>query len=254
MKKIIQKKAIIGWLLFLFFTVACATTPKQTFDFNTLLQPNPNLPRFEDVETIGRLAVQRLITAMPQLTQTFLTYDTFTVTSATVTIFTKFPIEQVAADPVFSEIGLYCLAHQWGRTQIILDYVNRYDKLLVQRYEYLKQHKSRLGQSNFFHILGLVGSGMLSTSTDSGQRLAGALGFMYNQQAIQINQQMAQMYQQKSENIEDLRLQVSQLKQQLISYSNFLKKYVDWVLIEVREESEKLSPETVRILEAKAIL
>lgn len=254
MKEITQRKAFIGWLLFLFLIVACATTPKQTSDLNTLLQPNPNLPRIEDVETIGTLAVQRLIAAMPQLTQTFLASDTFTITSVTVTIFTKFPIEQVAADPVFSEIGLYCLAHQWGRAQILLDYINRYDKLLVQRHDELKQRKKDIAWSNFILGLSSMCYGMSNVYATPGQRLSNELGLMRNLQVFQIGQQLSEVYQQRSQNIEDLRLQIGLLKQQLISYSNFLKKYVDWVLIEVREESQKLSPEAVKILEAKAVL
>lgn len=253
MRKIIQKEVYAVWLLLLLFPIACATTPKQTLDINTLLQPNPNLPQIEQVEIIGTLAVQRLIAAMPKQTHIFLAIDTFTITSTMVTIFTKFPTEQVAADPVFSEIGLYCLAHQWGRTQILLDYIYRYDKLLTQRYEELRRQKKAIAWSNFFYGLSSMSYGMSNADATPGQRLSNELGLMRNQQAIQINQQLSEVYQQRSQNIEDLRLQIGQLKQQLISYSNFLKRYVDWVLNEVREESEKLSPEAVRILEAKVI-
>jgi hypothetical protein len=71
---------------------------------------------------------------------------------------------------------------------------------------------------------------------------------------MQVNQQMHQLSKQQSQSIEDLRLQVGQLKQQLISYSNLLEIYVEWLLGAGREQSKQVSSEALQILEARAVL
>ena len=56
----------------------------------------------------------------------------------------------------------------------------------------------------------------------------------------------------EGQSLEDVRLQSSMLRQQLVSYSNLLEIYRDGLFDAERDLVEQLYPEAMRILEAKA--
>jgi len=231
---------------------ACATT--QPVDLNAFLVPDPRLPRLEHVELMATLAIQKVVAAAPGAAQALQAADSFAATSAFVTILFRTPIDQLAATPAAFEVALLSLAHQWGRTQIVLDYVSRYDKLLAARHEELKRKQRDIAWSNFFLGLSTVAYGISNAYTDPMQRLSNELGLARNQQAMELNQKLSTLYESRGQNLEDTRLQLAQVKQTLISYSNLLEIYVRWLLSTARDRAERLSPEAVRILEVKALI
>src|SRR5215471_10152602 len=78
-------------VLSLIFSVlsGCATTRPVNFD--TLLQPDPGLPRLEYVEVMGTLAVQRAIAAAAEQARGLQGVDLYTATPALVTVLFRLP-------------------------------------------------------------------------------------------------------------------------------------------------------------------
>lgn len=232
--------------------IACATT--STTDLSALLEPDPRLPRKEHIEAIGVLAVQRVVATAPQAAQILAPYDLNTVTASLITLLFRNPVEQLAANPTAFEIAAYSLAHQWGLTQITLDYVARYDRLLTVRYEDVKRKKAGMAWSNFFLALSSMGYSLSRSSGPPSLALSNEIGISRNQQAMQLNTLMADSYQQRIESLEEFKLRVTQLKVELVSYSNLLEIYRGWLFKAQADQQRNISPDARQILEAKASL
>lgn len=241
---------LVGILTALLALSGCATIP--SVDLTTLLQPDPRLPRKEHIEAIGTLAIQKVVALAPQAAQTLAAYDLNTVTASVVTIMFRSPPDQLVANSDIFEIATYALAHQWGLTQITLDYVVRYDRLITARYEDLKRQKASKAWSNFFFALSSMGYALSNTSAPPSLALSNQLGISHNQQAMQLNTLMADAYQQRMETVEELKLQIGRLKQELVSYSNLLEIYRGWLLKAQQDQKRDMIPDAKRILEAKA--
>ena len=231
--------------------IGCATT--SPLDLATLLEPDPRLPKKEHVQAVGTIAIQRLVALSPKAAEIISKHDLYTVTGGLVTAMFRFPVEQLAADPPLFELTAYALAHQWGLTQLALDHVARYDRLITHRYEELQQKKAAMAWSNFFYALSTMGYAMSTVSAAPTQRFSNELGISRNQQAMQVNNLMAEYYQQRIETLEEFKLQVSRLKPELVSYSNLLEIYRGW-LFKAQEDHHRhpLPHDAKQMLEVKA--
>lgn len=236
-------------LLVIVAASACATPGA---DFEQLLEPDPSLPRPERVHVMGTLAAQRLVAAVPDLSSKVQQADLFTVTATLVDYMFKMPTEDLVASPEAFEITLYALAHQWGLCQLAVDHVDRYDRLFEARYEELKRQQRSLAWSNFFLGLSSMGYAMSNANATPTQQLSNELGMSRNQEAMQLNQLMNEQYRQQAGSLEELRIQITQIKQELVAYSNLLEIYRDWMMEAAAAKIAELSPEAQRILEAKA--
>lgn len=173
------------------------------------------------METLALQAVGRYV---PAAHAEFITVDTLTATAVLVEYMFKNPIEQVIADPGTSEVALFALAHQWGRTQIQLDYINRYDKLVEHRHAEIQDRKRSLALASFFPALSSASHGMANgyNLTDA-QRLSSEPGIQRNSETIQANNALAGALDGEGKSCEDIRLQISQTKQQLLPIPTYWK-------------------------------
>lgn len=91
-------------------------------DLAVLLRPDPALPTLERVEAIAaRLGAPGHPGGVPR-------EQLFGYTALTVDEMARRPLDQVVERWLF--LYLHALAHQWGRTQILLDYLRRYQALV----------------------------------------------------------------------------------------------------------------------------
>ncbi len=240
----------------LIFIGGCKTTPQPRLDVDALMKSDPRLPSMAVVEATGTLAVQRVVAINPEYISVVSQQDTYTTTNTLVTTLFKIPIEQLISEPVALEIALLSLAHQWGRVQIQLDQINRYEYIAKHREAKLEAKKKSLFWSNMALAMssGMAAGQNSNPDTSYGQRLSNEMAMNRNQQTSLTNRQVQENYDKQGQSIESIRVQIAEFKSQLLAYSEVLEIYANWLMKGARAQAEVLSADAVQILEIKANL
>ncbi len=218
---------------------------------SALLRPDPALPSLASVEAVGA-AARGEPKKGSSAAQPF--GDRFVWTQGMVNIYRKQSLERLGTAPLRS------LAHQWGRTQILLDYLRRYDALLVQ---------VEAGDADWDGDLDLVLRALRSASfgveddaPDKYEQLAlalpggrGSLAGHYRRprrpDEVHPNLLLRPLYPARGD-VAASRAAVAEARRQLRIRSLQLEDYARQFLARWRGPAMRSSPEAVRILETRA--
>lgn len=196
--------------------------------------------------------MQRLTALAPKAAEVFQSVDVPSATEVIVKVLFRNPVERIVSDEGTFEITALALAHQWGRTQLALDTVLRYERLFTQRHADLQRKKKGAGWANFLLALSSAGYAMGNVSATPAQRFSNELGMARNEQTVRFNRLLSESYQSRIESLEEARLKVGELKQQLVGYSNLLEIYRDWLFKAQEAQQRQMVPAAQGILTTKA--
>lgn len=230
----------------------CATIPKnEPFEYAA----DPNLPKPEQVEIIGKLAIQKWGLLDPKI----LPYSSKTneLTSAWIATAFTLPPEELLKNPLIYETTLYSLAHQWALTQITTDYLQQYEDYLHAQKENRIQAQRNLEVSNFFLGLAAIGNAVSASMTrdtvimsnNSVAILSREQSRAMNRDAVNQsmnymmqNQLLSEYYGEQNNDLDTILIKTNLLKSAYLSYSNLLTTYKEWLFNAVTKSSKKEIP------------
>jgi hypothetical protein len=233
--------------------LACATqTTYRTIDD---VPPAADLPRAEQVAAVGLRAKQIWISRNPKFLEVLANTDTGRATSVWVSTVTNFPPETIVTNPGLYDVTVYALAHQWGITQLSIDYLRRVEIFIGQKLDSLKTKQANLAWSNFFLAMNSMGYGPANSSSQNhANRLSNELGLIRNTQATQFNNLLSEYYSAQADDVATLKHRVTRLKESSVSYSKLLEIYRDWLLKAVEAQNKQIPDDARKILEVKVSL
>ncbi len=200
-----------------------------------LLRPDPALPILASVEAMGLRATAGMQPAGAGMG------DPFLRTQQLVELYRGGPVETMGTTPVFA------LAHQWGRVQILLDHLRRYDALLA-----------RPGDPDWdgdlyraLRALRSASFGVDDDAPDKYARLAAALPSARFFRSTHPSTLLTGLYTARGD-VSASREQVAEARRQLRIRSLQLEDYARRLLARWQPQLLRQSPEAVRILESHA--
>jgi hypothetical protein len=231
---------------------SCATSRFTTIED---IPRAPALPHNEQVAAIGLRAKQLWVSLSPKVAKyaTDLGADQFT--SIWMEIVYDFPPEAVVAQPHAYQLTAYALAHQWGCTQIAIDYLRRLEKYVDDQIREVDAKRAAIAWSSFFAAMTSIGSGPSSADSQTYvDRLVNELSITRNTQSVQLNNLFSEHYSEQANDIATIKRRATELKQQLTARAKLLDVYRGW-LFEASKKLEKEMPaDAKKILDAKISL
>jgi hypothetical protein len=248
-----MKKLILVVLILALSLAACATQTKYTTIDD--VPAAPDLPRPEQVAAVGLRAKQIWVSRNPKFLEVLAGTDTGRATFVWVSTAFNFPAEMVVESPGLYFLTVYALAHQWGITQLSIDYLRRVEVFIGERIDSLSTKQANLAWSNFFLGMSSMGYGLSSSSSPGyANRLSNEFGITRNTHATQFNNLLSEYYSTQAQDVATLKHRVTTLKNSLVSYAKLLEIYRDWLFKAVEAQSKQIPDDAKNILEVKMIL
>lgn len=244
------------YLIFFFFLSALVLSGCSAGRYTTIadIPIASDLPVSEEVATVGLRAKQLWVSLSPKAAEYATKLDADQFTSIWTQIVFDFPLEAVVTQPHAYQLTAYSLAHQWGSTQIAIDYLRRLQEFIGDRTRELDGKQAGIAWANFFAAMTPMGYDLLSGYGQSyADRLANELAIARNRQSVQRHNLLSEYYSQEVNNTSMLKHKVTQLKEQLTAYAKLLDTYRGWLFEASKKLKKEMPADARRILERKAL-